>query len=77
MGIKKISGEELFQIPSDKFIIGATASGYTLNYSADGVSWTAWEEATAANDNQVVVNIPFNTYCKLAGNTSNDVLIRW
>ena len=76
MGIKKISGEEPFQIPSDKFIIGASASGYTLNYSADGESWTAWEDATAANDNQVVVNIPINTYCKLSGNTSNNILIR-
>ena len=77
MRIKKISGEEPFQIPSDKFIIGASTSGYTLNYSSDGVSWTAWENATAANDNQVVVNIPFNTYCKLAGNNTDEILIRW
>lgn len=77
MGIKKISKEELFQIPSDKFIIGASSSGYTLNYSADGVTWTAWEEATSANANQVVVNIPINTYCKLSGNTTDDILIRW
>lgn len=77
MGIKKISGEEPFQIPSDKFIIGASTSGYTLNYSADGISWTAWEESTDANDNQVVVNVPINTYIKLDGNTDTNIVVRW
>ena len=77
MGVKKINKAESFQIPADKFIIGPSASGYTLNYSADGITWTAWSDSTAANKNQVVVGIPFNTYVKLAGNTSDNVIIRY
>ena len=37
MGIKKINKAEIFQVPADKFIISASTSGYTFNYSADGV----------------------------------------
>ena len=40
MGTKKINKEEVFVIPSDKFIISASSSGYTFNYSADGITWT-------------------------------------
>ena len=41
MATKKINKSSPFTVPADKFIIGASASGYTLNYSADGVTWTA------------------------------------
>ena len=77
MGWKKVNREESFQIPSDKFIIGASTSGYTLNYSADGVTWTAWEEATPTNYNQVVIGLPTNSYVKLVGNNTDNILIRW
>jgi len=77
MGIKKINKAESFQVPSDKFIISASASGYTFNYSADGITWNAWEDATPANKNQVVVGLPVNTYCKLVGNTADEILIRY
>lgn len=77
MAVKKINKAEYFQIPTDKFIIGPSASGYTLNYSADGVSWTPWKEATNANENQVVVGIPQNTYVKLVGNTTDNIIIRY
>lgn len=77
MAVKKINKAEYFQVPADKFIIGPSASGYTLNYSADGASWTPWEEVTEANKNQVVVGIPKNTYVKLVGNTTDNVIIRY
>lgn len=77
MAVKKINKEVYFQMPADKFIISPSASGYTLNYSADGVSWTPWKEATAANVNQIVVGIPKNTYVKLVGNTSDNIIIRY
>ena len=77
MGTKKINKAEPFSVPADKFIIGASTSGYTLNYSADGVTWTAWEDATAANKNQVVIGLPVNTYVKLVGNTADNILIRY
>lgn len=77
MALKKISKQEIFQIPSDKFIISPSTSGYTLNYSADGVHWTAHDESTAANDNQIVVGLPINTYVKLSGNTTDNLTIRY
>lgn len=77
MATKKINKVSPFTVPADKFIIGASASGYTLNYSADGVTWTAWEEATPANYNQVVIGLPINSYVKLVGNNTDDILIRW
>lgn len=77
MGIKKINKAEIFQVPADKFIIGASTSGYTFNYSADGVVWNAWQDATPANKNQIVIGLPMNSYVKLVGNTSDNVLIRY
>lgn len=77
MGTKKINKEEVFVIPSDKFIISASSSGYTFNYSVDGITWTPWKDATSANKNQVVVGLPKNTYCKLSGNTADNILIRY
>ena len=77
MGVKKINKANIFRIPADKFIIGPSTSGYTLNYSADGVSWTPWKEATSANQNQVVIGLPQNTYVKLAGNTTDNIIIRY
>ena len=77
MGFKKINKAGVFQIPADKFIIGPSASGYTLNYSADGITWTPWKEDTDANVNQVVIGLPQNTYVKLSGNTTDNVIIRY
>jgi hypothetical protein len=77
MAVKKINKANAFQIPADKFIIGPSSSGYTLNYSADGIHWTAWKESTGANQNQVVVGLPTNTYVKLVGNTADNIIIRY
>ena len=77
MAVKKINNQDSFQIPADKFIISASASGYTLNYSADGITWTAWDDSTDANKNQVVVGIPVNTYVKLVGTTADNIIIRY
>ena len=51
------------------FVISASGQGYTLNYSADGTSWTAWSEATPANENCVVNGVPKGMLYKLVGNT--------
>lgn len=53
----KVSNENVFQIPFDKekFTIGYSTSGYTLQYSADCVGWTSWEEATPANEVAMVM----------------------
>ena len=74
----KVSGEQPFQIPgASRFCIGQTEAGYTLNFSADGVNWTPWTDGTLAETDQVVVNAAEGMYFKLAGNTSEDVVITW
>lgn len=73
----KISGEQPFQVGASRFCIGATAAGYTLNFSADGVTFTPWTDGTLADTDQVVVNAAAGMYFKLAGNTSENVVITW
>ena len=67
---KIVTGEEIFQIPSRDFAISPSAASYVLNYSADGLNFTAWGDATAAGTNEVVVNAPVGMFFKLAGNAS-------
>lgn len=73
----KVSGEQPFQVGASRFCIGQTEAGYTLNFSVNGVDWTAWTDGTLANTDQVVVNAAEGMYFKLDGNTSDDVLITW
>ena len=70
MAVFKISGETPFQVLSHSFIVSQSESGYTLNYSGDGITWTAYDEATPANEDLIVNGIAFGTYVKLANNTS-------
>ena len=74
-----INGEATFKVTSVNglFAIGPSSSGYTLNYSADGENFTAWDEATAANENVVVANAPFGMVFKLSGNTDTEVTVIW
>ena len=67
----KVSGETPFQISvAHSMGISPSSEGYTLNYSADGFSYTAWDEATPANENTFVINFPKGAYFKLVGNAS-------
>ena len=72
----KIIGEAVFQIVAAAFAISPSESGYTLNYSVDGVNWTAYEEATEADKNELVNSPVAGMYYKLVGNTG-EVTIRF
>ena len=54
--MKKITGEEKFQILAHSFSV-YSASAYTLYYSADGEHFTAWGEVTPAGECLVVNGI--------------------
>lgn len=69
-----IEGEKPFSILSDSFMISPSNEGYTLNYSADGDNFTAWEEATPAGQNLVVTNCPKECYWKLVGNATKVII---
>ena len=64
-----ITGEKVFSILKERIMIGPSSSGYKLAYSADGVNFTEYKEATPADTNVVVNNIPEECYFKLLGNT--------
>lgn len=66
----KVLGEEVFQVEAANFAISPSASGYTLNYSADGVNFTPWEEITDADKTQVVACAARGMYYKLVDNIS-------
>lgn len=72
----KVKGEQVFQIEAPNFAISPSASGYTLNYSADGVNFTAWDDATAIDTTQVVACGARGMYYKLVGNTA-DVIVTY
>lgn len=66
----KINGENAFQILAHSFGVSPSESGYTLQYSANGIDYTDWEEATPANENLIVNGIAKGMYFKLSGNSS-------
>ncbi len=66
----KITGEAPFQVLAHSFSVSPSAEGYTLNYSADGYNYTAYTDATPANENLIVNGIACGMYFKLAGNAS-------
>ena len=74
--IKVIKAEEQFQVLAHSFSVSPSNEGYTLNYSADGKDFTAYEEETPANEVLIVNGIAKNMWFKLVGNNS-DVTINF
>lgn len=72
----KVQGENVFGVPTTSFAVSGSESGYTLNYSADGIQFTAYEEATPANEVLLVNGVAKGMSFKLVGNTS-DVYIQY
>lgn len=71
-----VSGETVFQIPTNSFAVSPSSSGYLLQYSADGVNFTSWTASTPSNENLMVINgVPGMLY-KLSSNTA-EVTIRF
>ena len=71
-----VSGSNPFKSLKDCFAVGPTTNGYTLNYAVSKEGpWTAWDEATPANECLVVNDVtPYMWFC-LSGNTDTDVEI--
>lgn len=71
-----ISGEQPFQILAHSFAVSPSASGYTLQYSADGSAYTSYPTATPAGENLIVNGIAKMMFFKLSGN-SGEVAINY
>ena len=70
----KVTDEAAFQVEASNFAINPSATGYTLNYSADGVNFTPWSEGTLAEVTQVVACAAVGMYYKLVGNVGQVVV---
>lgn len=70
----KIKDEQVFQVEAPNFAISPSPTGYTLNYSADGVNFTPWIDGTLAEVTQVVACAACGMYYKLVGNIGNVVV---
>ena len=72
----KVLDKERFKVAKNQFIVGPSANGYTLAYSADGVNFTEYTEATPAGANPIVNGVPQYAWCKLVGNEGEvDVIL--
>lgn len=71
-----VSGETPFKALKNTFCVGPTSSGYTLNYavSKDG-EFTAYSEATPANECLIVNGVTPFMWFKLAGNVDEETEI--
>ena len=65
---KQISGATPFQCLAHSFSVSPSAQGYTLQYSADGVSYTSYSEETPANEVLIVNGIAAGMWFRLLGN---------
>lgn len=71
-----IANEQPFQVLAHSFSVSPSTSGYTLAYSADGVNYTNYTEATPANETLIVNGINKGEYFRLVGN-SGEVVINY
>lgn len=70
-----VNGEAPFKCLKETFAVAATSAGYTLNYSVDKENWSAWAQATPANEVLVVNDVTPFMWFKLVGNADEEVEI--
>lgn len=65
----KVNGDDAFQVLSHSFSVGKTSNSYTLQYSANGIDWSSYDEEIPADETLIVNNCAFEQYIRLSGNT--------
>lgn len=65
----QVIGENTFSIPTTSFAISASNSGYDLQYSVDGNSWTSYSDSVPANEVTIVNFSVKGLMFRLSGNT--------
>lgn len=72
-----VSGEGVFRAQKSSFAVAPTSEGYTLAYSADGVSFENDTDAVVpANETLMYIGAVPYAYYKLVGNVDDDVTIQ-
>ena len=75
MARKIVSGETAFQVDAHSFSVSPSNEGYTLQYSADGINFTSFDEPVPASETLIVNGVAFNQYIRLLGNASEVTII--
>ena len=72
-----VSGEQAFRAQKSSSAVAPTTAGYTLAYSADGISFENDTDAVVpANETLMYIGaVPYAFY-KLVGNVDDDVTIQ-
>ncbi len=73
--ITKVQGEQPFQVLSNSFSISPSSQDYTLQISADGVSYSDLF-SVSANTTRLVTNVANGSFYRLRGNTG-EVSVNW
>ena len=65
----KIEADASFQVLSHSFSVSPSSAAYTLQYSADGIDWTDYEEEVPADETLIVNGCAFGQFIRLEGYT--------
>lgn len=68
----KIKNDASFQVLSHSFSVSPSSEAYVLQYSADGIDWTDYEEEIPADEVLIVNDCAFGQYIKLDGYSPYD-----
>ena len=68
-----VTGEAPFSVLAHSFSVYSDSS-YTLNYSADGEHFTAWEEETPAGETLIVNGVAKGMIFYLDGNSGDAII---
>ena len=72
-----VNKEEVFRSSGNKVAIAATTSGYTLQYSVDGNDFDDYKEPVPGGENLIITDVVSGMFFKLAGNTDDNVTVRF
>lgn len=68
----KIKNDASFQVLSHSFSVSPSSEAYVLQYSADGIDWTDYEEEIPADEVLIVNDCAFGQYIHLDGYSPYD-----
>lgn len=68
----KIGPDASFQVLSHSFSVSPSSAAYTLQYSADGIDWTDFEDEIPADETLIVNGCAFGQFIRLDGYTPYD-----
>lgn len=73
----KIQTNCAFSVPAEAFAVSAPSASYTLQYSADGNTFTDYEDEIPANEVLFVSGLPKNCIYKLNSSVDEDLYIQY